>query len=95
MLRRFARRWLLASAALLLAIPACVQQSEARAADVTFSLGDSSRSATWPVAVREVAIADKPIRLDRPVHVQGAWLRTVDDPLQLRRLKKGAVLDES
>src|SRR5579862_1817358 len=75
--RRFSRSGLLAWAALLLAIPAGAQQPEAQAADITFSLGDASRSATWPVAVREVAIDGKPIRLDRPVHVEGSWLRTV------------------
>jgi hypothetical protein len=77
MLRRFPRRWLLASAAVLLVVPACAQQPPAPAADITFSLRDADRIATWPVAVREVAIDGKPIRLDHPVHVQGSWLRTV------------------
>jgi hypothetical protein len=90
MLRRFACRWLLASAALLLAIPACAQQPEAQAADITFSLGDASRSATWPVAVREVAIDGKPIRLDQPVHVQGSWLRTVT--ITLRNISPKAIV---
>jgi hypothetical protein len=90
LLRHFSRRWLLASAALLLVVPACAQQPAAPAADITFSLGDSSRSATWPVAVREVAIDGKPIRLDRPVHVQGAWLRTVT--ITLRNISPKAIV---
>lgn len=77
MLLRFARPWLLAAAAVLLVFPASAQQPAASAADITFSLKDSSRSATWPVAVREVTIDGRPILLDRPVHVQGPWLRTV------------------
>ena len=77
MLRRFARRWLPASAAVLLVVPASAQRPAAPAADITFALRDADRSATWPVAVREVAIDGKPIRLDRPVRVQGRWLRTV------------------
>lgn len=90
MLRQFSRRWLLASAALLLGVPACAQQPPPPAADITFSLGDSSRSATWPVAVREVTIDGKPIRLDRPVHVQGAWLRTVT--ITLRNISPKAIV---
>jgi len=77
MLRRFARRWLPASAAVLLVVPACAQRPAAPAADITFALRDADRSATWPVAVREVAIDGKPIRLNRPVRLQGPWLRTV------------------
>ncbi len=90
MLRHFSGRWQLASAALFLAIPACAQQPEAPAADITFSLGDASRSATWPVAVREVAIDGKSIRLDRPVHVQGSWLRTVT--IILRNISPKAIV---
>jgi hypothetical protein len=82
MLRRFPCRWLRASAAVLLVIPACgvpacAQQSAEPAADITFALRDADHIATWPVAIREFAIDGKPIRFDRPVHVQGSWLRTV------------------
>jgi len=77
MLRRFPRCWLPASVAVLLVVPACAQRPAAPAADITFALRDADRSATWPVAVREVAIDGKPIRLDRPVRLQGPWLRTV------------------
>jgi hypothetical protein len=77
--RRFeVRFWLFALFVVLVFVcPASAQQPAASAADITFSLKDSSRSATWPVAVREVTIDGKPIRLDHPVHVQGSWLRTV------------------
>ena len=77
MLRRFPRRWLLAWAAVLLVVPACAQRPAAPAADITFALRDADRIATWPIAVRAVAIDGRPIRLDRPVRVQGPWLRTV------------------
>jgi hypothetical protein len=82
MLRRFPCRWLPASAAVLLVIPACgvpacAQQSAEPAADITFALPDADHIASWPVAIREFAIDGKPIRFDRPVHVQGSWLRTV------------------
>ena len=77
MLRRFPRRWLLAWAAVLLVVPACAQRPTAPAADITFALRDADRIATWPIAVRAVAIDGRPIRLDRPVRVQGPWLRTV------------------
>ena len=77
MLRRFPRRWLLAWAAVLLVVPACAQRPAAPAADITFALRDADRIATWPIAVREVGIDGRPIHLDRPVRVQGPWLRTV------------------
>jgi hypothetical protein len=87
LLRRFPCRWPAASATLLLVVlafivpacvvPACAQQPAATPADITFVLQDADRTASWPVAVREVAIDGKPIRFDRPVHVEGAWLRTV------------------
>src|ERR1035437_5520941 len=75
--RRFPGRWLLAWAAVLLVVPACAQRPTAPAADITFALRDADRIATWPIAVRAVAIDGRPIRLDSPVHVQGPWLRTV------------------
>ncbi len=82
MLPRFLRRGLPTSASVFLVIvacvvPACAQQPVAPAAEITFALRDADRIATWPVAIREVAIDGKPIRLDRPVHVQGSWLRTM------------------
>jgi hypothetical protein len=82
MLRNFPCRVLSTSAAVPLVFVACVvparaQQSAALAAEITFALRDADRIATWPVAIREVAIDGKPIRLDRPVNVQGSWLRTM------------------
>jgi len=74
---RFACRWLAAWTALLFALPASAQLSAGPAAEITFTLRDADRSATWPVAVREIAIDGKPIRFDRPVRVQGAWLHSV------------------
>jgi|HubBroStandDraft_1064217.scaffolds.fasta_scaffold164937_2 hypothetical protein len=82
MLRHFPRRGLPTSAAVFLVIvacpfPACAQQPAPPAAEITFALRDADRIATWPVAIREVAIDGQPIRLDRPVRVQGSWLRTM------------------
>jgi hypothetical protein len=82
MRRRFPRHWLRASAALLLllsayVVPACAQQPEPPAADITFAIRDANHTDTWPVSVREVAIDGKPIHLGASVHVQGLWISTV------------------
>jgi len=101
MLRFFPRCWPLALAFVFLVIPACAQQPSAPAADVTFVLRDADRSATWPIAVRKVAIDGNPIRLDRSIPVQGSWLRTVTitlrnvSPKTIVRAGIGIVFPES
>jgi hypothetical protein len=101
MLRRFPRCWLLAPAAVLLVIAISAQQPSAPAADITFALRDADRSATWPIAIREVAIDGKPIRFDRPIRVEGSWLRTVTitlrnvSPKTIVRAGIGLVFPES
>ena len=56
---------------------AFAQPVSAPPSDITFTLQDPSRMPTAPVAIRGITIDGKPLHLDRPVRVQGAWLRTV------------------
>ena len=77
MLRRFLSRSLAVCAAALLLTPAFAQPHKAPTSDITFTLRDPARMATAPVAIRGITIDGKPLRLNHPFRVQGAWLRSV------------------
>ncbi len=62
--------------AALLAAPAFAQPASAPT-EITFTLRDPGRMASAPVAIRGITIDGKPLHLDRPVRVQGAWLHTI------------------
>jgi hypothetical protein len=47
------------------------------AAQITFVLKDTNRSADWPVEVRALTIKDRPVQVNSPVRVQDQWFRTV------------------
>ena len=66
-----------ACAIALCAAPALAQPTQAPPTDITFTLRDPGRMATAPVAIRGITIDGKPLHLDRPIRVQGAWLHTV------------------
>lgn len=75
--RRFPSRcWTLCVLTLLTA-SALAQPANQPASDITFTLRDPARMATAPIAIRGISIEGRPLRLDRPLRVQGAWLRTV------------------
>jgi hypothetical protein len=76
MLRLFPRRWLLASTALFLVMPAYAQRPVALSADITFALRDADRSTTWPVSVRESQASD--------ISVRQLWLRESEPGVAMR-----------
>ncbi|MGC2618796.1 MAG: hypothetical protein WA414_07110, partial [Acidobacteriaceae bacterium] len=53
------------------------QQKPAPVSPVTFTLDSAAFSRNWPVSVVSVTINGRPIQFDRPVRVQGNWIRTV------------------
>jgi hypothetical protein len=73
---RLASLWLALGAFLLTMPSAAFSQAQSPASAITFTLPDADRSADWPVAVREVAIGGRPIRLGSPVRVQNGWVPT-------------------
>jgi hypothetical protein len=75
--RCFPSRCLAACAAALLVAPAFAQPAKTPPSTITFTLRDPGRIPTAPVAIRGISIDGRPLRLDRPVRVQGAWLHTI------------------
>ncbi len=75
--RRFPSRCLAACAVALLIAPAFAQLAKTPPSEITFSLRDPGRIPNAPVAIRGISIDGRPLRLDRPVRVQGAWLHTI------------------
>lgn len=77
MTRRFPSRSLAFCALALLSASVLAQTADTPSSEITFTLRDPARMATAPVAIRGISIDGRPLHLDRPLRVQGAWLRTV------------------
>ncbi|HZZ41261.1 MAG TPA: hypothetical protein VFE06_19135 [Acidobacteriaceae bacterium] len=75
--RRLPCRCVAACAAALLATVAIAQPVKAPPSEIAFTLRDPGRMPTAPVAIRGISIDGRPLRLDRPLRVQGAWLHTI------------------
>ncbi|MGA8532023.1 MAG: hypothetical protein WB622_20030 [Acidobacteriaceae bacterium] len=67
----------LSACGVLLSASALAQPASAPPSEITFTLRDPARMTTAPVAIRAISVDGRPLRLNRPIRVQGLWLHTV------------------